>query len=77
MSYRVDPQTLLFDDLDPNEAKILYRDMEDIVLRGSHHYGAEAFQSWLKAAGYDNRQALLVLSTAYPQRALLSLLKYH
>lgn len=75
MSKRVDPKTLLFSDLTKEEAKVLTREMEDIVLRGSNHYASEFFRSWCKEAGYEERN-LLVFATAYPQRALLSLL-YH
>jgi hypothetical protein len=75
MSYRVDPNTLLFEDLTDHEAEQLRADMEGLVLKGSRGpIQSSAFQQWTHACGFDATQSLLMYSTAYPQRALLSLL---
>ena len=75
MSYHIDPVTMLFDDLSDEEAATLQKDVEAIVLKGTSLWGTEAFRIWCEVMGYDPNNALLVMSTAYPQRALLSLLR--
>lgn len=77
MSYHVDPTSLLFDDLTEEEADVILKQVEDLVLRGTSGpvFESEAFKAWSAACDFDDRQTLLVISTAYPQRALLSLLK--
>ncbi len=74
--YKVDPKTLLFTNLDNDreEAHELYLFCRRIVLEGHTNLQHPAFRAWSNAAEYDERQALLVYATAFPQRALLSLL---
>ena len=76
MSYHVDPEILLFDDLDEHDAVELELFAKRIVLQGKADMDHPAFRQWSSAAKYDNRQALLVHATAFPQRALLSLLAF-
>lgn len=76
MSYRVNPETMLFDDLNEDEAIEVEFVARGIVLLGKADLNHQAFVAWAKAANYDDRQALLVYATAFPQRALLSVLDY-
>jgi hypothetical protein len=77
MSYRVNKTTMLFDDLDKTEASDLKIIVEDLVLRGTSCWKHEAFTSWYKTCGFDERQTLLMMATAFPQRALLSLVNFY
>jgi len=76
MSYHVNYETLLFDDLDKEDALKLGELCREIVLYGKVDMQHESFVRWIEAAGYDERQALLVYATAFPQRALLSIADY-
>jgi len=78
MSYHVNQTTQLFDDLTLTEAEELSITVKEAVLCGSSLYENQAFRSWCASLGYSEKQYLLVMSTAFPQRALLSLLYiYH
>ena len=76
MSYRVNNH-LLFIDLTDTEAKELGAFCERLVVEGHTDIEHPAFVAWCKAANFDERQVLLVYSTAFPQRALLSLYLRH
>lgn len=75
MSYKVDPTNLLFTDLDAYEAELLKEEVSDLVLNGTSVWKTKAFSHWLTAGGFDERQALLVMTTVYPAKALLSLVR--
>lgn len=77
MSYRVNPTSLLFDDLTPPEIAELETLTKQLVLEGRSIFGQRCFIEWCNVAGFDDRQALLVMTTAFPQRALLSLVHYY
>lgn len=73
---RINPATLLFEDFTPQEGKEILACARAIVLDGKvpHPYPAWLDQ-WMQVAGFEADRRLLVISTAFPQRALLSLLK--
>ena len=76
MSYHVDPTTLLFDELTPEEANRLLQETEELVVKGTTVMESEAFQSWCKTMGYEiPTQRALVMAVAYPQRAFLSFIR--
>lgn len=76
MSYRVRTDTLLFVDLTDEEAKQLQTDMEALILKGERGpINSTAFKMWSAVCRYSEDQELLMYSTVYPQRALLSLLR--
>jgi len=76
MSYRVRTDTLLFVDLTNEEAKQLQTDVEALILKGERGpINSTAFKMWSIACGYPEDQELLMYSTVYPQRALLSILR--
>jgi len=75
VSYSVDPKSLLFTDLTDEEAKSVEALATDIVLHGRPDGTHPAFTTWCNVAGYNSTQSLLVMSTAFPQRALLSLVR--
>ena len=76
MSYHVDSKTLLFDDLTKHEATALYDFVNKLVMEGFVNCQHPAFVSWLAAARMEDHRALLVYSTAFPQRALISMVRH-
>lgn len=71
---KINQTTMLWEDISSAEREEMQRVAEDIVLRGKVPYPVPSWiNDWLTAFGYDERQALLVMSTAIPQRILLSL----
>lgn len=75
MSYHVDPRSQLFDELSEAEAVDLREVCHALVLRGESCWGHPAFVAWCEALGFAGDRSLLVMATAFPQRALLSLLE--
>lgn len=72
---KVNPSTMLFEDLTDAEAETLLLNMKGIMMHGHLQLWDDPFfQMWREATGFDERQILMVYSTVYPQRALLSLL---
>lgn len=72
----VDPTTLLFKELASDEKEEIYRATKELVLKGvvPHPY-PKWLEKWMQVGKFDERQRLLVLSTVFPARALLSLLE--
>lgn len=75
---KVNPKTLLFEDMTDQESFNLQVRLEKIVFDGMASFRDDPFfQMWREVAGFhSDAQALLVYATAYPQRALFSLI-YH
>jgi len=73
---RVNPKTLLFESISPDERAEMLAVTKKLVLEGEvpHPY-PNWVKLWMATAQYDERQQLLVLSTAFPQRVLLSLIE--
>jgi len=74
MSYRINDQHL-FDDLTDEEAQDLEEFATEIVLQGRVDVAHPAFVIFKQAIGVENVKQMLIYSTSFPQRALLSLLK--
>ena len=75
---RVNLQTQLIEYLTEAEAQELQIEIEALVLRGIiSERLREIFEVWRIELGYDDRQGLLLMSTAFPQRVLISLLRRH
>lgn len=75
MAYVVDPRTLMFtDEITEDELEELTRYCTKIVLEGHRDLQHPAFRAWIDAAKYNENQELLVYATAFPQRALLSII---
>lgn len=73
---KIDKTTLLFSEMSYKERVELFEYAEDVVLRGKLPRVPPTWVAqWFEAAGFDDRQGLLVVSTVLPQRILLSLLK--
>lgn len=73
----LDCETKLFCDMTKQEAQEMLDWAEDVVLRGKVAHPDPKFVTWwLSSCGYDERQRLLVISTALPQRILLSLVRH-
>lgn len=77
---KINTKTQLFEELTAVEETILERDIKNLVLTGDRNFSPvtkEMFDSWCEALGYkEERQKLLLLATAFPQRALLSIVNY-
>ena len=72
----VNRDTMLFENLIDFEAFRLRKATEELVQTG--HITPDAryfFEVWRVSLGYDERQGMMLMSTAFPQRALLSLLR--
>ena len=70
----INMQTQLFENISDDEAERMWIWARNMVLHG--HFpplDPPWITQWLEAFGYDDRQRLLLISTALPQRVLLSL----
>lgn len=73
---RINKTTMLFEDISPTERREMLAVCEDIVLRGKLPWPhPDWLRAWMDAFGFDERQQFLTISTAFPQRVLLSLLQ--
>lgn len=71
----IDSKTLLFDDISVAEWHDLHSWASGVILHGHLRQPEPAWiEEWCRVAQFDSRQKLLMLSTALPQRVLLSLL---
>lgn len=71
--WNVNPTTLEFEGLTSAQRSELRDICINIVRHGKVDFHHPAFQAWVRAGNFDDRQALLCLSTAFPQKALLSI----
>lgn len=72
----VDPKTLLFEDLSESESVALVGFAESIMFGpGMESVGGALIEAWMKAGGFDDHQRLLIISTVFPGRALLSVIR--
>ena len=73
---KVNRKTMLFEELTDIEKQGLLNISEKIVLKGEIPPQNNIYVSfWMKSLGYTDEQFLLLISTVFPQRALLSLIK--
>jgi len=81
LTYTVDPKTLLFYDLGHPEFGALRNLCEGIVMKGLVDLGHPAYKAWLAAylefspSTDPASTSLMLYSTVFPQRALLSCLQ--
>lgn len=74
---RVDPKTLLLIEMTDFEAASALEWAENLVLAGTFPPDDPPWLAeWLRVAGYDERQRLMLISTAIPQRILLSVVRH-
>lgn len=73
----VNKSSMLIENLDEETADQLTSLMEDIVLRGKINTSDHFLSHYFNECGFNNEQRLLIMSTAVPQRILLSLVKYY
>lgn len=72
---KINKQTQLWEDLTTDESEEMLRWAEDVVLRGKiAHPIPDWLVLWLSEFNFDDRQYLLLMSTALPQKVLLSVL---
>jgi len=75
MSYQVSTEDGTFDDLTKTEADLLYSGMEALHKGEWTEPTLSVFDSWCKATGAPD--TLLVLSTVFPIKVLLSLVRHY
>jgi hypothetical protein len=75
---RVNPTTMLFEDMTDDEADEVMATAEAIVFGTIPCPLPKHIDLWVDTCGVDReRQWLLMMSTAYPQRALLSVARHY
>ena len=75
---RIDPVTLLWEDLSPEDVEEMFVVFEDLILKGDiPHPKPKWWTDWYEIAGFDDRQQLMVMSTVIPSRLGLSLTNYY
>ena len=72
---KINSKTMLFEDMNSDEVYWLEKWVNAVVLEGTF-YPNDLVERWYAECGFSQDQRLLVMSTALPQRALLSLLRY-
>lgn len=73
---RVDPTTLLFEDIDDAMAVEMFGITEALVLKGTVPNPHPAWLAeWFRVAGFTGDRELLTLATVLPSRVFLSLLR--
>lgn len=74
---KIDPVTMLFSDLMEEEASSLQESVEALVLKGEITRQLHAFHDvWRDGVALNQSHSELTLTTAFPQRALISLLHH-
>lgn len=75
---KINETTMLFEDLTDGEANEIFRVVEDIVIRGylPPRPLPKWLDEWMNKFEFNDHRFLLVISTALPQRALLSVIKH-
>lgn len=72
---KINVDTMLIDDFeDVNKDELVFM-LKKMIIKGKIDEELWAiFDEWRIACGLDNKQRLLLMSTAFPQRMLLSLI---
>lgn len=73
---KVDKDTMLFNDLTTEEAYELGELAHNIIMNGESATTHSFFKIWCEECEINEKQKLLVMATAFPQRALLSVLRF-
>lgn len=76
IEWSVDPETLLFVNLDYEQAEYLEELSSKVIFEGVSVQDDLAFKQWCSIGGFSNNQLLLVMSTIFPNRASLSSSKF-
>lgn len=72
---KVDPKTLMFTNMSREDRAAVMNVVLDIMNKGRTPWPyPEWLSDWFKAGNFDEHQSLLVISTVFPQKALLSIL---
>lgn len=74
---KIDKKRMTFTEMTDEEAHELRRVVEDLVVRGEIDSIMRGwFDRWRKELGFDETQGLLLMTTAFAQRAALSLVEH-
>lgn len=75
MKMQIDKKNMLFVNIDTMHHQEMMAFCEDIVVHGKvPHPLPDWCQEWMDCFGFDDRQRLLVISTAFVQKVMWSLL---
>lgn len=69
-----DEKQMTFKYLREDEKLVLTKEIRALVVDGIPCPESDFFRAWCEKFGFDDRQRLLVMTTAYPQRAMLALI---
>ena len=75
MSYQVSTEDGTFNELTKPEADLLHSGLESLQKGEYTEHLLSVFYSWCRATGAPD--SILVLSTVFPVKALLSLVRYY
>jgi hypothetical protein len=70
---KINPTTLLFEDLTNLEALALENEADSVTEGRPYWMEGPMIQAWFKAGGFEDRQKFLVATTVFPARAFKSL----
>lgn len=74
---RVNPTTMLYENLSAEEVEVLYEILRDQLLTGKIIWNHSLIDQWMKVCAANSTQKLLMIFTAFPARALLSIVEYY
>jgi len=75
---RVNEGTMLFEGLNEEDVHALYKLALNVVVAGRIDWDSYYLQEWLNVCfGSDTRHRLLVVTTVFPARAFISLVKWY
>lgn len=69
-----DEKTLTFKDLSDDQKLDLRDELFNLVVHGIACHDSEFFRFWCEHAKIEGQQILMVMTCAYPQRAMLALI---
>lgn len=73
---RINKELQTWEDLTTTDIQVMQRWAEDVLFVGKLEYPTPPWlELWYKELGYDDRQRLLVQSSAVPQRVLMSIVR--
>ena len=73
---KVNKTTMLIEVFHPYLRDELEKSITEFIINGeSSEYLYECFNEWREKCGFDSTQGMLLISTAFPQRLLLSIMK--
>ena len=73
---KINPTTMLFEDLETQDIINLRLEVNEIVFNGKVNWESPYLKQWLATSHDESKQKLILASMVYPTRVLLSVLEY-